>query len=192
MKRILFAVFVLCVTGTRIEIPPARAAEPDYPVFDRLTIPASILPPGYGLRPGRAWPKHEANPLVTTDSDVIRFISVWFMMSVRDEDAEEKELDHEASMKKIDEFTTSLDSYVRAAYLAMYLPQQGKGSDEIGVMALLLRPECDVLDGMSEGIFMDNLIFLKADTLAVYAFTDIRSDTLVQSMLGYFERQLKK
>ncbi len=39
---------------------------------------------------------------------------------------------------------------------------------------------------------MNNLMFLKADTLAVYAFTDIKSDALVQSMLGYFEQQLKK
>lgn len=190
MKRILVAAFLILAATAQIYSLPARAGELRYPVFDRLALPDSMLPPGYELSPGRAWPKHEANPLVTIDSDIIGFICTWFMLGLHDTSSVDNDLDREGedAMEAIERFNTALSSYVRAGYLAMYLPQ--RGSDEIGIMALLLKPDCDMLDGLHDGVFMNNLLFMKIDSLAVYAFTDIQDETIMPAIHRHFERQL--
>jgi hypothetical protein len=193
MKTILLAMTLLCVLATQTGIVNAQVANPQHTAaFECLALPDSILPPGYSALPGRAFPSFTANPLITTESNIIGFISIWFMMATHGEELEDESLDKDQAQEEIEKFTTALSSYVRAAYLAMYLPPPGKGSDEIGVMALLLRPECDLLDGMKEGILHNAMIFVNADTLALYAFTDISDPALVESLQAYFVKQMKK
>jgi hypothetical protein len=189
MKKVLLALFIVSVIAEQAWIEPVRAEELDYPILDRLALPDSMLPPGYRLDPRGAFPKIDDNPLVTTDTTIVRFISYWFVFGFQGQEPAEG---IPGSEKELEEFVDELSSRAKVGYLAKYLPGPGKGSDEIGIMALILEPGCTALDGVREGIIFDNLMVFRADSLAVYAFTDISAGFRLRSVYDYYEKLLKQ
>jgi len=118
-------------------------AHVESPLLSSLTLPAPQLPDGCTLKPvdkamGGAPIPLDSNPMITSDSRVIGFASVFVMPPTPEEEAaweaETSMLGPGAVMKRIEELIVERTSMVRAAYIAVY--GSSETGQEMGVFAL--------------------------------------------------------
>ncbi len=115
----------------------------DSPLLESLSLSASQLPGGCALKPvdeamGKAPIAVDSNPMITSDSRTIGFVSVFVMPPSPEEEAaweaETSTLGPGAVMKRIEELMAERTSTVRAAYIAVY--ESTESGREMGVFAM--------------------------------------------------------
>ncbi len=182
-----------------VDVDAPKLAHIDSPLLERLTLPGSQLPESCSLKPldhvvGATPIPIDSNPMITSDSRVIGFVSVFVMPPTPEEEAvweaETSMLAPGAVMKRIEELMAERTSSVRAAYVAIY--ETSARGPETGVFALEFAEPLTPARREALSVEGPSGVVLASEWVAAVVWTDYHTHACLDAVRAHVESVLEE